>query len=615
MLVELSDTVNEKGEKVNLRPIKIVIQKSAPKAVYPLLYVKTFNGKPTESIIYKDDILVPTCDDSSKSAAPTCGWVKDSQGNKIPDSQGFCCSCSVGQMFGDSSASNRGALNCGFMQMKSSAHCLRLGEVYWDAYEIEGYVMSFEISVFIGETGFDDIGKVTVSPSSKLAQLPKGGRVELEGDFSAYKSVPLYESKYLFIPSSPKTSPIVVNGQANWMFIDKSMVTLSGSECDKIGVSYAQFRNQPNACSRPALTCLANQIEDLRLADVELMKSGLKSGKYIVSNFGSFAVNKTNTGNVLEKYLDEDTNSQINLYINGENVKFLITKSAAEISEAYVKTFTSLSKEGEMLVSVKNKGANGCSYVVTVTECSDNILTIVQQTVFVDASNKKELTFQVRSEQKLATTNQCKVTLLFSDGEKIQDITVTFDSKDYAYENAMESSGEQTGKVETEGDHSLGQCKCNSPFDVVCIVLNSSSCTSYIIGWVASIVGIIATPVIFVFLWRCGLFGLMFKTCKCCACCCSFLPTSIMNCLIGPYKKKSKKSKKSKKKKRHHSSSDSEDEKKSKKKKKKSKKNKKRRKKRRQQRRDDFEMDYYNDRYSKRRSHKDIEHDPIARYK
>jgi hypothetical protein len=38
----------------------------------------------------------------------------------------------------------------------------------------------------------------------------------------------------------------------DWMVVDKTHVDLSGATCNKVGVSFSAFRNQPNACTQPA---------------------------------------------------------------------------------------------------------------------------------------------------------------------------------------------------------------------------------------------------------------------------------------------------------------------------------------------------------------------------
>ncbi|KAF0982545.1 hypothetical protein FDP41_011475 [Naegleria fowleri] len=264
--------------------------------------------------------------------------------------------------------------------------------------------------------------------------------------------------------------------------------------------------------------------------------------------------------------ISEDTNSVITMFVDADQLTFLYSKSMAEITSAQVSTFQSLSKEGELKVTIKNIGTSLCSYVISISKCSSNILPTVEQRIELHQSEESSINFPIRTSTELAASNECTVSLMYSDGEKIKDLLVKFDSKD-AFQKAIDGSIDQTGKVQTEGDNSANQCKCGSPFDVICIVLHS--CIDYIIGWVAAIVGIIAIPIVFVFMWRCGLFGLLFQSCKCCACCCSLLPKGIMKCLISPYKKKKNRSKKKSKKRTSHSSESSDGESKSKKKKKK----------------------------------------------
>ena len=38
--------------------------------------------------------------------------------------------------------------------------------------------------------------------------------------------------------------------------------TRSGTECNKIGTSFAAFRDQPDRCGVPLGTCLSNQVSD-----------------------------------------------------------------------------------------------------------------------------------------------------------------------------------------------------------------------------------------------------------------------------------------------------------------------------------------------------------------
>ena len=84
----------------------------------------------------------------------------------------------------------------------------------------------------------------------------------LIGDFSGYKAIPDFQEKFLFVPLFPLNHDRVKEGMKNWMLIDKSNVDKTGLTCNKIGVGYSAFRNQPNQCGASPQDCLHNQVED-----------------------------------------------------------------------------------------------------------------------------------------------------------------------------------------------------------------------------------------------------------------------------------------------------------------------------------------------------------------
>ena len=49
-----------------------------------------------------------------------------------------------------------------------------------------------------------------------------------------------------------------------WMLLERVRFTLDGIECNKIGVNYEAFNQQPNFCPSPFWTCLHNQLWNFR---------------------------------------------------------------------------------------------------------------------------------------------------------------------------------------------------------------------------------------------------------------------------------------------------------------------------------------------------------------
>ncbi len=96
------------------------------------------NAKPREEVIYRS---LYGCKDGPSQADPTCGWylapgANDSsaaaESSRIPDSQGFCCTCSTGQILGLNPSQSRANLNCGSLggSSQSSASCLRFSDIW-----------------------------------------------------------------------------------------------------------------------------------------------------------------------------------------------------------------------------------------------------------------------------------------------------------------------------------------------------------------------------------------------------------------------------------------------------------------------------------------------------
>lgn len=104
---------------------------------------------------------------------------------------------------------------------------------------------------------------MTVSPSEMFAKNDNVGvSAQLVGDFATYQEFQTFSSKYLFIPSYPVDDSMVKAGSKFWQFVDRQLVTLDGSECNKIGTSYTAFRNQQKGCENTAMSCLQNQLLD-----------------------------------------------------------------------------------------------------------------------------------------------------------------------------------------------------------------------------------------------------------------------------------------------------------------------------------------------------------------
>ncbi len=52
----------------------------------------------------------------------------------------------------------------------------------------------------------------------------------------------------------------------HWLALPKSLYAVDGLTCNKIGVSYTPYRDQPNRCFATPSSCLRSQIADYQIA-------------------------------------------------------------------------------------------------------------------------------------------------------------------------------------------------------------------------------------------------------------------------------------------------------------------------------------------------------------
>ena len=98
---------------------------------YPVSYVQWVNNLPFEKVVqFQGTFVWAKCraDRRAASSENTCGFAFDQNGEKIRDSEGFCCDCTVQEFFGTSRPAHRGDIGCQ-LAGGTSAHCLRADEL------------------------------------------------------------------------------------------------------------------------------------------------------------------------------------------------------------------------------------------------------------------------------------------------------------------------------------------------------------------------------------------------------------------------------------------------------------------------------------------------------
>lgn len=61
----------------------------------------------------------------------------------------------------------------------------------------------------------------------------------------------------------------------NWLLLNKNMVSLDGTECNKVGTGYQAFQFQASKCDMERGSCLKNQISSLIDEDKKRAKDNI----------------------------------------------------------------------------------------------------------------------------------------------------------------------------------------------------------------------------------------------------------------------------------------------------------------------------------------------------
>jgi hypothetical protein len=457
----INSATTDAGGALRLQaPIVINVGRSPEMgSVYPLSYRQTTNNQPFEVDI--DRSLTDWCDDSSSSA--TCGVVRDSVGNIVPYSQGFCCSFLQTNRFRSGSTSS--AFGAAF-----SASCLRFDDIWYDVYDIGLSQTVFDVQVNVSftnaTTGLQQNSTIVLSTNSLIGVSDDGAVMgQLLGQFASFQAVPaLGQTSLYFYPARPVGGARQQEGFAGSLLVPLSMVDLTGRTPNRIGASFEAFYNQPQACTNPAGAGLQGQLDSLYKADKKRVAGGL-APQYLASVFGPTLTLKSNPRNS-SRYLyypvAQPPNVAITLTINADDIAFVQNQAPGKISSAFVNPFETQSKNGVMRVLVSNVGLVSASYFVSVTECSVNILPVLGQEVTVNSYASQWLEFSITSTTPLGSNaNVCAVTLKDSQGSVQDKVLVYFNTSDTVIDqgaqggNAPNISGASVGSA---ADLVCGQC-------------------------------------------------------------------------------------------------------------------------------------------------------------
>ncbi|KAH9578158.1 Generative cell specific-1/HAP2 domain [Trypanosoma melophagium] len=467
---EAVDKTNSGGNaQVMFEPVRLTTRKSRVQYRYPVFYERNFNAEPYEQQVTTN--VFSGCRDTPDTSA-TCGVVLDRFGNPIPYSEGFCCNCGICQLAGVCPSNSRSVQTCNLFGMTGMASCLRFGEIWYSGYNLGSPTAWYRIHVGLSSNNKNSVNNkeettlelgpdVLINSSSEFGAL-----VRIVGDFTP-SELPLdLAGKMLFVPSSPKTHARVMAGSAEWIVLDKNLVTVDGRACNKVGVSYEGFSGQGNRCNMYRGACLAGQLEHYRKSDLEQEASGGK-GQYMIRFLGEFDLTSgaNSTSPYVAYWVRGSFSTMVTVIISADKLQYLISVSPGKIIAAGVtnSTFAASTGDGVLTATVRNTGTLTAQYTLSVGNCTTDVHPMIGQSLSLKPQEEVTRHFDLYvMDTNSNGKKQCGVALQDARGTVVDTKIVEFHVTPVGWTNGTQGGDAPSdggGAVEGEGRSACSHCK------------------------------------------------------------------------------------------------------------------------------------------------------------
>ncbi|CAN8247321.1 unnamed protein product [Cochlearia groenlandica] len=510
-IVEVEDNSSNNMQTVRNPPV-ITVNKSAVYALYDLTYIRDVPFKPEEYYV-KTRKCEP---EAGANIVKICERLRDDKGNVLVQTQPICCPCGPKRRISSS---------CGDIFDKTikgkanTAHCLRFPGEWFHVFAIGQRSIGFSVHVEL-KTG-TRVSEVIISPENKTATANDNFlRVELIGDYASYIDMPSFEDSYLVIPREAGVAagkPVNLGGNYSmWMLLEKVRFTLDGLECDKIGVGYEAFNNQPNFCGSAYKSCLSHQLWNYHDEDMYLISQHQVPQHGLEGRFERINQHP-NAGNLsFSLGITETINSNLLIELSADDIEYVFQRSPGEIVNISIPTFEALAHFGVATITSKNTGEVEASYSLAI-DCSKGI-TFAEEQYFI--TKPKEVTtrsFKLFPTNDQAANYTCTAILkdaTFSEADRVEcqfsttttvlnngtQVTSPFQIPEYGPEGFFDRIKLMWKKfVKGLGDFITGdtcRLKCSGFFDFGCHIQHLC------LGWLVMFCLFLAIfPATYVLLW------------------------------------------------------------------------------------------------------------------
>eukprot|EP00796_Vickermania_ingenoplastis_P005608 gene5609-4029_t len=504
---------------VTFDPIKMTVSRSAVSFQYPLTYVSDFNAQPYEENLKGS--IGKLCQDGFNAEA-TCGLsYSTTTGEPIPYSQGYCCDCGVCSAAHMCSANARMAMACDIFGAYSVASCLRFGDSWYSGFSMGSASMEFTINLtFTRNTtdGRQESSTLQLSPSHlDAADTNFGAYGQLIGTFHPDVEPQYMSDKFLFLPTV--TSALYGEGAAEYMILSNTMVTLDGTECNKVGVSYFAFNSQGSRCELAPGSCLRNQLAELRAADAKRAAAGVPT-KYLASSYGTLMGLTRSAENPGLTNLAFGTSAppstMITVTINADSLQYVVSVATGQITSARLNkdSMEADSRGALLLVDVENTGHIVSSFTFSADNCSAGVLPMPSRRLSIEPGEVVHLELEVRDQDDSDHEAHCDLLLLNALRETADTRRVS-----WSVTEVVKTHGAQGDTTQSSGPSVSGtipdSCSSCSVINVVCSF--RQRCYGRSFGFV-TVAALAVAAAVALFLFRSRVVSLLRLLCCCLPC-------------------------------------------------------------------------------------------------
>ncbi|KAJ4712998.1 protein HAPLESS 2 [Melia azedarach] len=507
-IVEVEENSTQKMRTLRIPPV-LTINKTASYALYDLTYIRDVPYKPQEFYV-KTRKCEP---DAGADVVQICERLKDENGHIIEHTQPICCPCGP---------QRRVPSSCGNVFDKllkgkaNTAHCLRLPGDWFHVFGIGQRSIGFSVRIEV-KTG-SKVSEVTLGPQNRTVTSNDNFlRVNLIGDFVGYTNIPSFEEFYLVIPRQGGSGQQQDLGRnfSMWMLLERVRFTLDGLECNKIGVSYEAFNEQPSFCSSPFWSCLHNQLWNYREADQNRINRNQLPLYGVEGRFERINDHPNAGSHSFSIGVTEALNTNLLIELGADDIEYVYQRSPGKIISVIVPTFEALTQFGVATITTKNTGEMEASYSLTFG-CSRGVTLMEEQYFIMKPKETSIQSFKLYPTTDQAAKYTCSAILKDSDFNEVDRAECQFSTMAMVLDNGSQitpfqppktsingffESIESMGKKLWEGlmDFITGKTcrrKCSSFFDFSCHI--QYICMSWIVmfGLVLAIF-----PTLIVLLW------------------------------------------------------------------------------------------------------------------